>query len=101
MAAQVRRALAEVCTVVRLVLNELNSFEKWLVYAPLWSLMADGKLTKMFWLLNFYGRPMEYFHPVVFSSFFFFFYLFSSPNLSGHTLDVYHTSTHGVALVRI
>jgi len=29
------------------------------------------------------------------------FYLFSSPNLSGHKLDVYHTSTHGVALVRI
>jgi len=28
-------------------------------------------------------------------------YLFSSPNLSGHRLDVYHTSTHGVALVRI
>jgi len=26
---------------------------------------------------------------------------FSSPNLSGHTSDVYHTSTHGVALVRI
>ena len=26
---------------------------------------------------------------------------FSSPNLSGHRLDVYHTSTHGVALVRI
>jgi len=25
----------------------------------------------------------------------------SSPNLSGHRLDVYHTSTHGVALVRI
>jgi len=32
----------------------------------------------------------------------FFFLLFlSSPNLSGWTLDVYHTSTHGVALVRI
>ena len=31
-----------------------------------------------------------------------FFYLFySSPNLSGRRLDVYHTSTHGVALVRI
>ena len=28
-------------------------------------------------------------------------YLFSSPNLSGRRLDVYHTSTHGVALVRI
>jgi len=30
-----------------------------------------------------------------------FFYLFSSPNLSGHRLDLYHNSTHGVALVRI
>ena len=35
-----------------------------------------------------------------------FFYLhlfsfFSSRNLSGHRVDVYHTSTHGVALVRI
>jgi len=28
-------------------------------------------------------------------------YIFSSPNLSGRRLDVYHTSTHGVALVRI
>ena len=26
---------------------------------------------------------------------------FSSPNLSGRKLDVYRTSTHGVALVRI
>jgi len=26
---------------------------------------------------------------------------FSSPNLSGRRLDVYHTSTHGVALVQI
>jgi len=26
---------------------------------------------------------------------------FSSPNLSGQRLDIYHTSTHGVALVRI
>ena len=30
-----------------------------------------------------------------------FFYLFASPNLSGRILDVYHTSIHGVALVRI
>jgi len=29
------------------------------------------------------------------------FFFYSSPNLSGHRLDVYHTSTHGVALVRI
>ena len=33
---------------------------------------------------------------LLFSSFF-----YSSPNLSGRRLDVYHTSTHGVALVRI
>ena len=26
---------------------------------------------------------------------------FSSPNLSGQRLDVYHTSTHGMVLVRI
>jgi len=38
-----------------------------------------------------------YFHPVVFSFFFF----ISSPNLSGRRLDVYHASTHGVALVQI
>jgi len=30
-----------------------------------------------------------------------FFFLFSSPNLSGRRLDVRHTCTHGVALVRI
>jgi len=53
-----------------------------------------------------YGRPMEYigiyFCPVV--SFYisvFLSFFFSSPNLSGRRLDVYHTWTHGVALVRI
>jgi len=49
-----------------------------------------------------HGRPMEQgrplcFHPVVSV----FLLLFSSPSLSGRRLDVYHTSTHGVALVRI
>jgi len=39
-----------------------------------------------------------YFCPVI-SSFFFFF--ISSPNLSRRRLDVYHTSTHDVALARI
>jgi len=28
-------------------------------------------------------------------------FFYSSPNLSDRRLDVYHTSTHGVALVRI
>jgi len=44
------------------------------------------------------GRPL-YFCPVI--SFFFFLLFFSSPNLSSRRLDVYHTSTHGVALGRI
>jgi len=40
------------------------------------------------------------FCPVVFI-FFSPFVFFPSPNISGRRLDVYHTSTHGVALVRI
>jgi len=43
---------------------------------------------------DYYGRPMP-------CGFFFFFYLFFSPNLSRRRLDVYYTSTHGLALVRI
>jgi len=40
---------------------------------------------------------------IIFSCCFFFLLSFfiSSPHLSGQRLDVYHTSTHGVALVRI
>jgi len=38
---------------------------------------------------------------VSFSSIFFYLSLFSSPNLSRYRLDVCHTSTHHVALVRI
>jgi len=34
-------------------------------------------------------------------NYYLFFFLFSSPNLTSNRLDVYHTSTHGVALVRI
>ena len=40
------------------------------------------------------------FCPVV-SFFIFYLSFFSTPNLSGRMLDVYHTLTHGVALVRI
>jgi len=48
---------------------------------------------------RYYGRPMHYIFALWFLCIFFFFY--SSPNLSGRRLDVYHTATHGVALVRI
>jgi len=56
------------------------------------------------WSDTHYGRPAWqmrrlFFCPV--SSFLSFFLLFSSPNLSGHRLDVCHTSTHGVAIVQI
>jgi len=43
-----------------------------------------------------YGRPL-YFCPVVSI---FLLLLFSSPNLTGRRLNVYHTSAHGVALVQ-
>ena len=45
-----------------------------------------------------WNRANHYIFILFLSSFFFF---ISSPNLSGQRLDVYHTSTHGVALVRI
>ena len=54
------------------------------------------------YVVDCYGRPNRADHYILpcdfylLSSFF-----FSSPNLGGRRLDVYHTSTHGVALVRI
>ena len=44
------------------------------------------------------GQTIIFLHCDFYLSSFFF---FSSPNLSGRRLDVYHTSTHGVALMRI
>jgi len=43
----------------------------------------------------------HYIFPLWFLSIYLFLLLLSSPNLSRRGLDVYHTSTHGVALVRI
>jgi len=43
-----------------------------------------------------WNRADHYIFILFLSSFF-----ISSPNLSGRRLDVYHASTHGVALVRI
>jgi len=47
------------------------------------------------------NRSDHYIFALWFLSFFLLSFFISSPNLSGHTLDVYHTSTHGVALVWI
>jgi len=49
---------------------------------------------------DFYLLSSSLWPPYIFSSCGFFFF-FSKPNLSGRRLDVYHTSTHGVALVQI
>ena len=48
---------------------------------------------------GFHGRPIG--QAIIFCTCGFFFLLFFSPILSGRRLDVYRTSTHGVALVRI
>jgi len=47
------------------------------------------------------NRADHYIFILFLSSIFLSFFFFSSPNLSGQRLDVYHTSAHGVALVRI
>ena len=48
-----------------------------------------------------WNRAGHYIFALWFLSFFLSSIFFSSPNLSGRRSDVYHTSTHGVALVRI
>jgi len=50
-----------------------------------------------FVMVALWNRADHYIFILFLSSFFF----FSSSNLSGQRLDVYHTSTDGVALVRI
>jgi len=53
-----------------------------------------GEASLLF-MVALWNRADHYIFIVFLSSF------FSSPNLSGWRLDVYHTSAHGVALVRI
>ena len=60
-------------------------------------LVPDVEITLIMAAL--WNRAGHYIFALLFLSSSFFF--FSSPNLSGRRLDVYHTSAHGVALVRI
>ena len=55
----------------------------------------------MLFMVALCNRADHYILPCDFYLSFFLPSFFSSPNLSGRILDVYHTSTHGVALVRI
>ena len=60
------------------------------------------KITNVLFMVVLCNRADHYIFTLWFLSFFFLsFFFFSSPNLSGRRLDVYHTYTHGVALVRI
>ena len=76
---------------------------------PWWLMAIAIASRKSFGILALYKSdylwpPYVIGQAIIFSSCGFFFYLlsfFSSHNLSGRRLDVYHTSTHGVALVRI
>jgi len=76
-----------------LLLNGRFPGEPGLASYSLVFILHQKKVDSMAALCNTEGHYI--FCPVV--SFFF----FSSPNLIGWRLDVYHTSTHGVALVRI
>jgi len=63
-------------------------------------------LIARFWMLsicsaNLLWSPYGIRQTTIFLPCDFYLLLFSSPNLSGRRLDVYHSSTHGVALVRI
>ena len=62
-----------------------------------WSPYVIGQTIIMVALCNW----ADHYIFILFLSSSFFFLFFSSPNLSGRRLDVYHTLAHGVALVRI
>jgi len=68
-------------------INNIITINSWLIMAALCN--RAGHHIFALWFLSF------------FLSFFLLLSFFSSPNLSGCRLDVYHTSAHGVALVRI
>jgi len=59
-------------------------FQKILFMAALWN--RAGHYIFILWFLSIYLLLLSF---------------FSSPNLSRRRLDAYHTSAHGVALVRI
>ena len=72
---------SRIATLVRRALAEVCTVPVLLVMVALWN-RADHYIFILWFLLSIS-------------------YLFSSPNLSGRRVDVYHTSTYGVVLVRI
>jgi len=81
---------------VRIFNRLLPAFQCALIRAPVFDFIP--LLLYLFFIAALRSRCGHYIFALWFllSSFF-----LSSPNLSGRRLDVYHTYTHGVALVRI
>jgi len=76
------------------------------LYGILWNYTFGEKFRNFMELYNGYHGTEQLDADIIFlpCGFFFFlssFFFFPSPYVSRRTLDVYHTSTHGVALVRI
>ena len=75
-----------------------------LLMAALWNRAEDYIFPCDFYLLSFLWPPYVADAGIIFLPCGFFLlssFFLSSPTLSGRRLDVYHTSTHGVDLVRI
>jgi len=72
-------------------------------HSSLWSPYVIGQTIYIFilFMVALRSRCGHYIFALWFLSIFLSFIFYSSPNLSRQRLDVYHTSTHGVALVRI
>ena len=97
-------------------MSETCNFNKWMPMwtvgcrngpdpFPRWLMQIDQKtwlwFLSVFFMAALCNRGAIIFLPCSFFLSIFYLLLFSSPNLSGRRLDVYHTLTHGVALVQI
>ena len=83
----------------KVVKNKMSRFYGSVCYLwPLCVADADIIFLSCFFMVALCNRADHYIFALWFLSIYL---LFSSPNLSGRRLDVYHTLTHGVALERI
>jgi len=84
------------------ILGSVESYCRTAIGGRVSSLWSSYRLDKKLFMAALWNRAGHYIFMLWFLSIFFYLSIFfSSPNLSGRRLDVYHTSTHGVALVRI
>ena len=84
------------------ILGSVESYCRIAIGGRVSSLWSSYRLDKKLFMAALWNRAGHYIFMLWFLSIFFYISIFfSSPNLSGRRLDVYHTSTHAVALVRI